>query len=320
MKTRKIAVLAGLVTTLTMTGAMLPTQAAKPLPPSPVTYSALGDSFAAGYGAGIPINAYGQSAGAYPVLLAGGLNNLTFLAAVGATTKDEEVATFDVEQQIPFIPEETQQVTVTVGGNDLGFVDKATACATYPAACALTTGELAKLVTLTEDLSETIASIHEQAPAATIYVTGYPLLFQATQTLENTGLCVIGDRPNTTGPVPPSVPLVITEIQADAMDIAAVALNTAIRSAIVGPTHRYAKYVDVTAAFTGHGLCGTPTSLDPLVGLPNPESYINEVHVTVTLTESGPVSGVSLANGPLHPTAAGQEAYADAISTKGFKN
>ena len=290
MKKHKLAVLAGLVTTLVLTGAAaFPAQAAKPQPISPRPYSALGDSFAAGLGAG-PVNTLGQSAEAYPVVLARGGNlNLNFLAVAGGTTA------IVAADQIPLIPDTTQQVTLTVGGNDLGFVPKAMACFNALAACAFSAADLG---TLTESLSADIAAIHVAAPAATIYLTGYPLLFQAAQTLQDNGLCVAGDT--TTGP------LVISEAQADAMDAGAVALNSAIMSAIAGPTYdyaNYANYVDVTAAFTGHGLCGTPSS-----ELPNPVSYINPVHVPATVIAV-----------PLHPNAAGQQAYAASISAKGFK-
>jgi len=286
MKKHKLAVLAGLVTTLVLTGAAaFPAQAAKPQPISPSTYSALGDSFAAGVGAGTPIPPLGQSAKAYPVVLAGGAANVNFLA-VGSGGTTTTVAA----DQIPLIPLITQQVTLTVGGNDLGFVPKATACFASLAACAFSAADLG---TLTESLSANIAAIHVKAPAATIYVTGYPLLFQA-----DSGLCVVGDIAGAT----PTVPVVISEAKADAMDADAVALNSAIMSAIAGPTHHYAKYVDVTAAFTGHGLCGTYASQ-----VPNPVSYINQV------------PAVNVIAVPLHPTAAGQQAYAASIRAKGFK-
>jgi lysophospholipase L1-like esterase len=277
MKKHKLAVLAGLVTTLVLTGAAaFPAQATKPQPISPRTYSALGDSFAAGVGAGT----------AYPVVLAGGAANVNFLAVAGDTT-----ATVAADQ-IPLIPHTTKQVTLTVGGNDLRFVPKATACFTNPTVCAFNPADL---VQLTKSLSANITAIHAAAPAATIYVTGYPLLFQAAP---GSGYCVAGDKP--TGL------LVIYEAQAVAMDADAVALNSAIMSAIAGPTQRYANYVDVTVAFTGHGLCGTYTSQAP-----NPDTYINPVHVTAT--------GVDEMAGPLHPTTDGQQAYAASIRAKGFK-
>jgi lysophospholipase L1-like esterase len=295
MKKHKLAVLAGLVTTLVLTGAAaFPAQAAEPQPISPLPYSALGDSFAAGFGAG-PVNAQGQSAKAYPVVLAG-RHNLNFLASAWTPTGSAVTTATVAVDQIPLIPHTTKQVTLTVGGNDLGFVPKATACLTTdPAACPFSAADRVKLRTLTKSLSSNIAAIHAKAPAATIYVTGYPLLFQAAQSPHDRGLCVAGDP--TTGS------LVISELQADAMDADAVALNSAIMSAIAGPTHRYAKYVDVTAAFTGHGLCGTPST-----HLPNPDSYINPLHVPATVIAV-----------PLHPNAAGQQAYATSIRAKGFK-
>lgn len=296
MKKHAFAVVASLLTTLAFTGATaLPAQAARPQPITPLTYSALGDSYASGFGAGAPINALYQTAQAYPVVLAGGAN-VNFLA-VGSGGTTATVAAY----QIPLIPHTTKQVTLTVGGNDLGFVPKATACFTDPTACAFSAADRVKLGILTTSLSANIAAIHAAAPAATIYVTGYPLLFQAAQTPQDNGLCVVGDTP--------AGPLVISEAQADAMDADAVALNRAIKSAIAGRIHSYAKYVDVTAAFTRHGLCGTPSYTSQV---PNPRSFINAVHVTAT--------GVDALAGPLHPTAAGQKAYAASIREKGFKS
>jgi lysophospholipase L1-like esterase len=306
MKKHKLAVLAGLVTTLVLTGAAaFPAQAAKPQPISPSTYSALGDSFAAGFGAGTPSIELGQSAQAYPVVLAGG-DNLNFLASSWTGTGSGVTTATVAADQIPRIPLTTQQVTLTVGGNDLGFVPKATACFTDPNACAFDAADLVQLGTLTESLSAKITAIHVKAPAATIYVTGYPLLFQAAQTLGDSGSCVAGDIAGDIAGDTSTVPLVITEAQADALDADAVALNSAIMSAIAGPTHRYAKYVDVTAAFTGHGLCGTYASQ-----LPNAHTYINPVHVIGI--------SVDVTTGPLHPTAHGQQAYATSIRAKGFK-
>jgi lysophospholipase L1-like esterase len=288
MKKHKLAVLAGLVTTLVLTGAAaFPAQAVKPQPPSPLTYSALGDSFAAGFGAG-EVNGLGQSAEAYPVVLAGGAN-VNFLASSWTSTGSDVTAATVAAYQIPLIPHTTKQVTLTVGGNDLGFVLKVTACFTNPAACAFSDADRAKLGTLTKSLSANITAIHVKAPAATIYVTGYPLLFQAA----DSGRCVVGGTP-------PSL-FDISKAQADAMDADAVALNSAIMSAITGPAPR-ANYVDVTVAFTGHGLCGTYDSQAP-----NPHSYINQFPA---------VNGIAV---PLHPTADGQQAYAASIRAKGFK-
>ena len=230
MKRQKFLVAVGVALVVAVATA-LPAQAAKPLPLGPTTYAALGDSFAAGFGAGTSVNG-GQTAQAYPVVLAGP-GNVTFLAvASGGTT-----ATV-TGSQVPSVPATAQQVTLTVGGNDLGFVDKATACFQDPSKCGLTQDDLVKLAALPVSLKTTIAAIHEQAPAATIYVTGYPLLFQAAQTPNDTGVCVVGDLTSTQ-----TVPLTIAEAQADALDAAAVALNRAVRSAIAGSTNSYAKYV-----------------------------------------------------------------------------
>jgi lysophospholipase L1-like esterase len=250
MKRQKFLVAVGVALVVAVATA-LPAQAAKPLPLGPTTYAALGDSFAAGFGAGTSVNG-GQTAQAYPVVLAG--PNVTFLAVwSGGTTGTV------TESQVPHVPATAQQVTLTVGGNDLGFVDKATACFQDPSKCGLTQDDLVKLAALPVSLKTTIAAIHEQAPAATIYVTGYPLLFQAAQTPNDTGSCVVGDLTVTqTGP------LAITEAQADALDAAAVA-STAVRSA--SRARRTAPSTSTrTARFMGHGLCGDGTTSP----VPNP--------------------------------------------------
>jgi lysophospholipase L1-like esterase len=287
MLKHKLAVVAGLATTLALTGAAtLPAQAAKP-----DKYSALGDSYAAGFGAGEAILVggapTGQFTGAYPVVLSSGAP-FNFRALPGAMT-------VDIAGQIEGMPMSTKQVTLTVGGNDLGFVDKAKACFldATGAACEFSLSDGATLTTLPSKVEANIAAIHRAAPAATIYVTGYPLLFQAAP---GSGPCVVGTVNG--------YPYPISESKANQLDTAAVALNSAIEAAIVGPVNRYAKYVDVTGVFTGHGLCGGTAS-----------SFINPVQATRT------PSGIEVdpTNGPLHPTAAGQQAYAASIRAKGFK-
>lgn len=303
------AAVAGLVTALTITGAAAsPAQAAKPDPKQVVvnsdTYSALGDSYAAGVGSGVPINASGQTLEAYPVLLAGKVNKVNFLAESGATTSDV------LADQITQIPATTQQVTLTVGGNDLDFVESATACLSIPSTCAgVVTTISTALPQLTTDVAVAINAIQAQAPDAHVYVTGYPLLFQAEQTLDNSGVCVVGWWTGSE----PLAPLPVWEAQTDAIDLATMGLNGAINTAttIADPTHEDVTYVDVTDEFAGHGLCGTLVS-----GQPNPATYIDPIYAT--MTPAGPV--VDISNAPLHPTAEGQQAYAAAVLAEGFEN
>lgn len=294
MKHRRLSLVAGLATTLALVGGSLaPAQAAPPsAAPSPETYAALGDSFAAGWGAGQPVNELGQALGAHPVLLAGGPANLTFVADWdGVTTADVLTA------QVDDIPITARQVTLTVGGNDLDFVGTLTACLTPddptdevdPCQDAIGAA-LENLGSVSDDLAALIAAIHARAPEAKIYITGYPLLFQAEG-----GVCIVGAGGGQIAAVPAAV--------TDQLDAATLLLNRTIRSRTKGKVASYTKYVDVTAAFDGHGVCGTLADQDV-----NPDAWINDVFA---VNDLGSVA--------LHPTAEGQQAYAAAVMDKGFR-
>ncbi|MFP5415639.1 MAG: SGNH/GDSL hydrolase family protein [Actinomycetes bacterium] len=289
MKRRRLSLIAGLVTTVALLGGSLAPAHAAPrsAAPTPATYAALGDSFASGWGAGQPINALGQTREAHPVLLAGGSpTNLTFLAfAEGATTESVR------QTQVAAIPVGAKQVTLTVGGNDLAFVPTVTVCLLQPDACEQAVASaVAKLGAVRQSLSLLIAEIHARAPQATIYVTGYPLLFQARG-----DVCVVG----TSGGQALAVPAAATRL----LDAATKELNRTIKSATTGKVSRYAKYVDVTEPFSGHGVCGVPSG-----GSSNPRAWVNPI----VLPQPEPVVW-------LHPTAKGQQAYAYQIKDKGFR-
>ncbi len=258
--------------------------AAEPRPVNRGHYAAVGDSFAAGVGnptlrdAGASL----RSADAYPVLLAGRPNKVTFLAASGATTAT-------VLAQVAYVPGGARQITVTVGGNDIGFASLAIACAAglqAPACSAALAAAQTGLATLPGSLTAVIAALHTRAPAAHIYVTGYPLLFQPQMTL--------------TGPSCPVLPYDPTTLAT--ADQFTATLNSVISGVVSGvdAAGPVATYVDVTGrdAFGGHGLCDGrasyifPPTFDPATGLPLSSS--------------------------LHPTRRGQMAYADAIADRGF--
>src|SRR5688500_13789779 len=82
-------------------------------------YVALGDSYSSGTGT----NNYNLSSGclrgtsAYPYLVATGRPNtaLTFAACSGATTTDV------MNNQVSSVTSDTRFVTITIGGNDVGF-------------------------------------------------------------------------------------------------------------------------------------------------------------------------------------------------------
>lgn len=265
------------------TTAIAPAAAGAPAP-NRGQYAALGDSFAAGVG-NPPLKGAGtslRSANAYPVLLAGKVNKVTFLAESGATT-------VSALAQVADVPEDARQVTLTIGGNDFGFATLAVACAgglqteTCAGALALTQ---ASRDALPQNLVALLVALRARAPRAVLYVTGYPQLFQSPD-----GSC-------------PALTALGLSFDPGALlyaDVLAVGLDTTIAGTVVqyglATGDDKLVFVDVTDDFSGKGLCTddsylfAPSFLAP--GVPNPAS--------------------------LHPNTKGQQAYADAIEDAGFR-
>jgi lysophospholipase L1-like esterase len=212
------------------------TASAAPGTPAPVIYAALGDSFAAGVGtgqddvAGPPCR---RSSLAYPQLWARSrpATSLTFLACSGSSISDVR------RQQVSHIPRDATQVTITMGGNDVGFsaVIGVCAIASKDRACTVAVA-LAKTVGVTEvpvQLGITLRAVRRAAPHARIVVLGYPRLFE------------LGSCP---GNVPDVGRRKSINSGADLLDGALS--NT---SRLFG-----AHFVDVRARFAGHGVCAPP--------------------------------------------------------------
>ncbi|HSN43177.1 MAG TPA: SGNH/GDSL hydrolase family protein, partial [Propionibacteriaceae bacterium] len=276
MMKRMVAMLAALACTAAFTSVVAPASAEN-VSPNRGRFAALGDSYAAGVGNPmIPRTDCGQSVDAYPVRLAGAANKVTFLACSGATTAQALA-------QVARVPVTAREVTVTIGGNDVDFVGTLTECAKGEPYCteALQDAYMT-LAELPSSLGQLVGAIHAQAPSAQITVTGYPILFQATDAC--------------------AVYLSTTRASLNAVDTANAALNQAIGGTVaslaLNPLNRLpVRFVSVEAAFEDHGICSGPASwIFPVTfaapGVPNVSS--------------------------LHPTAAGQSAYASAIKAAGF--
>jgi len=142
----------------------------------PQPYVALGDSYAAGVGGGARRNACWRAVEGYPVLVARTLGlDLAYQACLGATTRDVE------RHQLAALGPDTSHVSLTVGGNDVGFVPVLVECA-KPAWMADTDPVIdAALAVLRTELSGRLAAllarVAEAAPDARLVVTAYPLLF-----------------------------------------------------------------------------------------------------------------------------------------------
>jgi lysophospholipase L1-like esterase len=236
-------------------------------------YVALGDSYAAGQGGSQQYdNTCLRSPNGYPALL--DAENKIHLranaACTGATTSDVS------DEQLSALKQGTRLVTLTVGAADLGLSRVLAACTTGTPTQCQEAIRLANLLLPAEcgdesELGRRLTDLHAEgaaaAPNALIVATGYPLLFELVQ----------GD------------PDRILKAQ---INDATTRLNCAIEKAVADSQAASVniEYVDVTAAFAGHGIGGS--------GVP----FIN------------PSPPLGTAINAFHPTAAGYVAYDEAIS------
>ena len=294
MKRRSTALLATATVALTMgfSAVAVPAQAA-----TGFTYVALGDSYAAGTGtatggAPVPVTTplgggppCFQSATSYPNHLAAyahlttGFINVTCAGATTSTIGTELSAAVQAGATSG-----VSQVTVTVGGNDLGFADTLRVCAPDPASqtcqTALATAT-SNLKTVSAKVSGVITQIRGAAPGARIYVTGYPLLFGNFKTT-----CDVGGA------------YVVPKTTATTINGITSALNLSIAGAVVRAEWKgdwKVRYVPVTGAFYGHGLCDSKT--------PWINGYVASSYVFQSF----------------HPNASGETAYATTLKLAGAK-
>lgn len=142
-------------------------------------YVALGDSYSSGLGAGSYYDDgtdCRRSSKAYGVLLASGAGlDLTLAACSGATTSSV------ASQQLSALDSSTSRVTITVGGNDIGFAPVLTECAKpgWWGDCDGAIDEALQIATqqLPGRLSSLFGQIRQRSPQADVVVSGYPQLF-----------------------------------------------------------------------------------------------------------------------------------------------
>ena len=202
-------------------------------PPEPTggTLVALGDSFSAGTGTYARVDSCYRSPYAYPVLLAERLGHtLDFQACEGATTNDVSL------DQLETLSTSTTMVTMTVGGNDVGFADVLSECAlpSWLSDCtgAIEAGRMILNTQLGERLDSLYGAIKAGAPNAAVTVGGYPHLFNG---ISDCSLTTFFDRTE------------MTKLNAatDELDGLISARSTAAGL----------RYVDPRSAFDGHAVC-----------------------------------------------------------------
>ncbi|MGW7130689.1 SGNH/GDSL hydrolase family protein [Streptomyces bobili] len=177
-----------------VTGASLfslavPTQAAADGP----NYVAMGDSYASGAGLRVVKDAEcDRTTSSYPSIVAGTSagESLAFkdVTCSGATTRSIWNAQGSKPPQINALTPNTKLVTLTIGGNDLGFTSVLTTCALVkssdpngsPCKKYFTTGKDVlgeRINTMEGRVRDVITDIRRRSPDAKIVVVGYPALF-----------------------------------------------------------------------------------------------------------------------------------------------
>ena len=208
--------------------AAAPAQAA-----SSVNYVALGDSYSSGVGAGgydLASGICSRSPRSYTALWAGSHSVASFksVACGGATTTDV------LNNQLGALNGGTTLVTITIGGNDSGFVAVVGTCLVgTDSACSFAVNAAKAYATgvLPAKLDKTYQAIRSHAPHARVVVLGYPRLFEQTATCGLFGMDLAKRR----------------TLDAAADTLAGV---IAARAAAAGAT-----FVDVRGIFAGHGIC-----------------------------------------------------------------
>ncbi|WP_162257947.1 MULTISPECIES: SGNH/GDSL hydrolase family protein [unclassified Kitasatospora] len=189
----------GLLGLALLTGCAATTTDATPAPPPRGPYVALGDSYTSGLGiapqTGEPAGC-GRSAVNYPALVAEqlGAAEFTDVSCSSATTADltgaQKLSGGGANRpQLDALSAGTKLVTVGIGGNDVGFLDVLSRCAMAGltgSGCRKTfesadgTDQVTRRIgTAGEKLGAVLAETQRRAPAAKVFVVGYPALFPA---------------------------------------------------------------------------------------------------------------------------------------------
>jgi lysophospholipase L1-like esterase len=147
---------------------------------SSVHYVALGDSYSSGLGAGSLISSSGscdRSTKAYSALWATAHAPASYasVACAGATTSTVNSG------QLSALNATTTLVSITIGGNDVGFSNIMETCAlegTSACVSAVQSAENFAQATLPGRLDSTYNGIHSHAPNAHVVVLDYPVFYQ----------------------------------------------------------------------------------------------------------------------------------------------
>lgn len=269
-----------------------------PLPPAPPNYIAAGDSITQGLGVA-PMHSY-------PSLVDARSRRLTLaanLAVEGATVADVATQLTTYAAADPAAAAGITKISITVGANDVGWVQVLLACLNLPAdvncadlvdpASQLKVQDLvdAGLGGLSLSLPALLDGIGTMYPNARIYVGGYYELFGSRHRE-----CVV--VPATSSSPGYSISLVNKTWYNQTIHRLNVVIRAAVEQANATPTGTPVKFVNVAALFNGHGFC---------------DSARRWVIGPQDLAAGSTLAAVA------HPNADGQRAYARAFAAKGVR-
>lgn len=253
----------------------------------PVKVVSLGDSFAAGSTLDVAYRTDAlcdRSSLSYPYLLKKFSQSPSAeVACGGAVTTDllasQTIGSTTLPAQISAVTSSTKVVTLTIGGNDAGFSQLAQ-CLAAAMTIVNADARAAAISSCLQPLSDPYAF------AGALYTMGLRLAvaLDTIQAVAPDAQIFVSDYPlllglNADGSCP-TVP--VSPSLVAIMDSANTLLNSAIHDVVMAKAATlHVTFVDVAASFAGHGLCSTT----PLI------------------------------NVYLHPSAAGQQVYADVFNT-----
>jgi lysophospholipase L1-like esterase len=213
------------------------------------TLAALGDSYSSGVGTPDPdpsVPACYRTPLAWPNLVGAALHRqVENLACSGAQTKDITAPFGGQAAQTALLAALSPRpkiVTITIGGNDVGFARVLAECFASDCLSSVEQAEDAMVTVLPDQLATTYRAVEAAAPRARLVVVGYPRLFPTHQS-DVTG-CPWLTNDERRGLV-----------QAGELLNAVIALEAWLAGAT---------YVDVSRTLEGHELCTTDSWLVPL--------------------------------------------------------
>ena len=198
-----------------------------------VNYVALGDSYSSGLGAGSYISSSGscdRSTVAYSAIWASANHPTSYVSAAcaGATTSSV------ISSQLSALSSQTTLVSITVGGNDVGFENVMETCvleSTSSCVSAVNTAENQVSTILPGNMDRVLSAISAAAPNARVVVLGYPALYDLSRSSTCIGLSTT-DR--------------------TVLNQAAGLLDQAVQAAAARHGDVFG---DVRGPFTGHQIC-----------------------------------------------------------------